>query len=135
MGGSATQTARGSIATTDGIVVRVEPAFMPDHSDPAADRYVFSYRILVANDSDSTVTLLSRHWLVVDANGREREVDGEGVIGQQPVIEPGQTFEYSSWCPLSTAWGTMEGHYTFRTSGGNSCRAAIARFYLVSETD
>lgn len=127
----ATATHHGSSTTTAGIVVSVEPAYMEQHSDPGADRYVFSYTIRIANESDRLVTLLSRHWVVVDADGNRQDVVGEGVIGRQPDIHPGATFEYSSWCPLTTPWGTMEGHYRLRAADGEF-DVTIARFYLVS---
>ncbi len=123
----------GSTATTAGIVVRVEPAYMPDHSDPETDRYIFSYTIHITNESARAVTLLSRHWVVVDANGRRHDVEGEGVIGRQPSIGPGETFEYSSWCPLNTPWGTMEGRYVLLDADGVETSAEIGRFYLVSD--
>ena len=128
-----TATQHGSVSKAGGIVVRVEPAYMPDHSDPDSDRYIFSYTIHITNDSDRAVTLQSRHWVVVDANGKRHDVEGEGVIGRQPVIEPGGLFEYSSWCPLNTPWGTMEGHYGLRDADGATMDVPIGRFYLVSD--
>lgn len=123
----------GSVSTTDGIVVRVTPSFMPDHSDPEANRYIFSYTIHIANESTRPVTLQSRHWVVVDANGNRQDVEGEGVIGKQPRIDAGGRFEYSSWCPLNTPWGTMEGHYMLLDADGREFEVAIGRFYLVSD--
>lgn len=124
---------RGSSARTRGIDVRVEPAFVPDKSDPESRRYIFGYRIRVANGTHRPVQLLSRRWLIVDAHGRTEVVEGAGVIGQQPVIEPGAAFEYESFCPLSTPWGTMEGHYHLRGLGSDDrFEARIERFYLVA---
>jgi ApaG protein len=133
MTGTQTQPSHGSVTVTDAIAIRVEPMYMPDHSDPQAGRYVFAYTVHVANESDRTVKLLSRHWTVVDADGNRHDVEGEGVVGQQPSIQPGAAFEYSSWCPLGTPWGTMEGHYRLLADDGAEFNAAIARFYLVSD--
>ncbi|MBA4028511.1 MAG: Co2+/Mg2+ efflux protein ApaG [Planctomyces sp.] len=124
---------RGSSACTRGIDVHVEPAFIPDKSDPTARRYIFGYRIRVSNGTRSGVQLLSRRWLIVDAHGRTDVVEGAGVIGQQPVIGPGERFEYESFCPLSTPWGTMEGHYRLSRLGSDEhFEARIERFYLVA---
>ena len=126
----------GSDTDTHGIRVVVFPSFVPDHSDSIMRRFVFAYRIRITNSGPKAARLLSRRWRIVDSHGSEEEVIGDGVVGQQPRLEPGQTHEYSSFCPLRTPWGTMEGHYTFRTdddgSGGETFHAQIGRFYLVS---
>ncbi|MFN7021196.1 MAG: Co2+/Mg2+ efflux protein ApaG [Phycisphaerales bacterium] len=115
------QRSLGSEATTAGVRVKVTPTYLADRSDPegvredfGSARFVFGYRIRITNESDRTVQLLSRHWIIVDADGHRSDVNGEGVVGQQPVLAPGQSFEYSSICPLPTPWGTMEGTYRFR---------------------
>lgn len=130
--GSARQS-WGSEAVTEGIRVRVRPAYAAAHSDPGARRWVFAYRVRVSNEGTSAATLVGRRWRIVDAEGREREVEGEGVIGEQPRIEPGASHVYSSYCPLETSWGSMEGWYVMRRDDGTFFRAAIARFLLVSE--
>lgn len=120
---------------TDGVRVSVTPAYLPEHSDPLDKRFVFAYRIRITNESERWVKLLSRRWVIVDSLGESQEVTGEGVIGAQPELEPGQSFEYSSYCPLTTPWGTMEGQYTMRRDDGSTFLATIARFFLVAEED
>ncbi len=126
----------GSDTTTHGLRVQVTPGYLPDHSDPAQDRYVFGYRVRMTNQSEQRVKLLSRHWDIVDADGVRQTVDGEGVIGQQPELAPGESFEYASHCPLQTGWGTMEGVFTFVVRAGANegleLPVRIGRFYLVS---
>jgi ApaG protein len=131
MGGS-TSKAMGSVTLTRGVRVAVSPAFMPEQSDADSGRYVFGYRIRISNESDRRVRLLSRRWVIVDAEGERREVEGEGVIGQQPDLAPGESFMYGSYCPLPTAWGTMEGEYRMRAEDGEEFFAAIGRFYLAA---
>lgn len=97
--------------TTDGIKVSVENKYRPDYSHPLASRYVFSYRIIIENQSAGTVQLMRRHWFIQDASGKLKEVEGEGVIGKQPILAPGESHEYSSWCQLATPFGRMYGTY------------------------
>jgi ApaG protein len=130
----------GSEAVTDGIRITVQPSYSSLDSDPANNYFKFVYRIRIRNESDDAVCLLSRHWIIVDADGERQEVRGEGVVGQQPVIVPGQTFEYASFCPLPTSWGTMEGEYVMRRihADGSSSPdfvARVARFFLVCPPD
>jgi ApaG protein len=129
--------ARGSTATTRGVRIDVAPRFLPEQSGEDESwkgrRYLFAYRIRITNEGDQAVQLLSRHWRIVDADGEERHVRGDGVVGHQPHLLPGHAFEYESYCPLLTPWGTMEGEYTMRTADGEEFAARIARFYLVSE--
>lgn len=125
-------TSRGSELCTRGIRVRVAPAFVREQSDPVQNRYVFAYRVRITNESERQVQLLAREWQIVDADGERNTVKGEGVVGQQPLIAPGQTFEYSSFCPLITPWGTMEGRYFFRADDEPEFQVPIARFYLVA---
>ncbi len=96
---------------TNGIRVTVRSRYEPNHSLPQRDQYVFSYAILIENDSDITVQLLRRHWYIYDSLLSKREVEGEGVIGQQPTIAPGESYTYSSWCPFSSEIGMMKGHF------------------------
>lgn len=123
---------KGSELTTRGIRVQVAPSFVSEQSDPAQNRYVFAYRVRVTNETAGWVQLLGREWRIVDADGELNIVKGEGVVGQQPVIVPGQTFEYSSFCPLTTPWGTMEGSFAMQTEDGQNLEVPIARFFLVS---
>lgn len=122
----------GSDITTAGVRVQVTPRYLPQQSDPEGGKYLFAYSITLTNDTARAVQLRSRRWLIVDADGEAHEVEGEGVVGQQPVIGPGQSFAYTSFCPLPTPWGTMEGAYTMRDEDGSTFPVRIARFYLVS---
>lgn len=118
--------------TTQGIRVSVKPAYLEDQSDPPESRYVWSYAVTIENQGRETVQLLSRYWHITDANGRVQEVRGPGVVGEQPVLEPGQAFEYASGCPLQTASGAMVGSYQFRSASGQSFEAEIPMFLLES---
>jgi ApaG protein len=97
--------------TTGSIEVRVEPRFVPEQSMPESDRFVFSYTVHVKNAGVNPVQLLSRHWVITDGRGRTEHVKGPGVVGQQPLIQPGETYSYSSFCPLPTPTGNMRGRY------------------------
>jgi len=125
----------GSVSLTRGVRVAVSPSFLPENSDTSLGRYVFGYRIRVTNESDRMVKLLTRRWVIVDADGERNEVEGEGVVGQQPELEPGESFTYASFCPLGTPWGTMEGVYTMRDAGGELFEVNVARFFLVFPDD
>ena len=97
--------------TTQGIKVSVEPFYLPKESLPVQQRYVHAYRITIENKSQHTVQLLSRHWYIFESNGVLREVKGEGVVGQQPILEPSEKHQYTSWCPLMTDIGKMHGTF------------------------
>lgn len=129
------RVSRGSEAVTRGVRVTVWPVYLPRHSNPGENQFVFGYRIRIGNESGASVKLLARHWVIVDAHGRMHEVRGDGVVGLQPVIGPGEAHEYESCCPLATAWGTMEGSYTMVGTDGEEFDVAIARFYLVAPTE
>ncbi len=103
--------------TTHGITVRVAPRFLPEQSDPSAPRFVWSYHIRLENNSKRTVQLIARHWIITDGDGRIDEVEGEGVVGDQPILDPGQSFDYVSGCPLATPSGTMHGSYAMAAEG------------------
>ena len=118
---------------TEGVRVGATAYYLPEESDPDARRFVFGYTIVVANQGDAPVQLVSRHWVIIDAHGRREDVEGEGVVGQQPRLEPGQAFKYQSFCPLKTPWGTMEGTYQMRRDDGSTFEARIARFFLRTE--
>ena len=117
-------------AITEGITVRVAVNFMPDQSRVEAGKWFWVYHIRIENDSDEVVQLLTRHWRITDGRGMVNLVDGEGVVGETPLLMPGQSFDYVSGCPLTTAHGTMEGFYTFRREDGSLLEVAIPFFPL-----
>ena len=114
----------------DSVQIHVATEYLEDQSLPMQDRYVFAYTITITNLGDETVTLLSRHWLIRDGNDKLQEVEGEGVVGLQPEIAAGSSFEYTSGAMLETAYGTMEGSYQMRTASGSLFDAPIALFSL-----
>jgi len=116
--------------TTDGVRVGATGYYLPDESEPDDRRFVFGYTIVIVNTGDEPVQLLTRHWVIIDALGRREEVQGDGVVGQQPRLMPGKAFKYQSFCPLKTPWGTMEGSYRLRTDSGEEFDAHIGRFFL-----
>ncbi len=121
-------------ATTHGVQIEVESRFVPENSDIDSHQFLFAYEIRITNKSDDRVQLLSRHWVITDGLGRVEEVKGPGVIGQQPWIEPGETFEYESFCPLSTPTGSMRGSYEMTSVSGTNPKtfsAEIPQFFLV----
>jgi ApaG protein len=119
-----------SEAVTDGLRVLVQAAYSPEHSQPSTNHWFFLYTITISNEGSETCQLVSRHWIIRDATGKVEEVRGPGVVGEQPVLEPGDQFEYTSGCPLSTPFGSMEGTYQMVTEGGSHFDAEIARFEL-----
>jgi ApaG protein len=120
-----------STAVTDGIRVDVESAFLSDRSEPHAHRWLFAYTVTIRNEGDSPAQLLARHWDIADAEDRHEHVVGDGVVGHQPRLEPGQTFQYSSYCILRTAHGSMRGTYRMVRDDGAAFDAVIAPFPLV----
>jgi ApaG protein len=125
----------GSESTTQGITVRVQPSWLARESSPAHGRWVFSYQVQVINGSDAPVKLVARRWTIVDADGDSHVVEGEGVVGQQPRLAPGESFRYGSYCPLATEWGTMEGTFTMLREDGSRFEAQVRRFYLVGSPE
>jgi ApaG protein len=117
---------------TKGIRVRVRPQFLEGQSDPNSGRYCWSYTILIENGSSDTVTLRTRHWDITDANGHKQTVRGDGVVGEQPVLQPGAAFEYTSGCPLPTPSGIMVGSYGMESTTGDIFDIAIPAFSLDS---
>ena len=117
---------------TRNIRIAVEPNFLEDQSEPEENRFLWSYHVTIENKSELPVQLLSRYWRITDARGRVREVRGEGVIGEQPVIAPGRAYEYTSGTPLETASGFMIGTYHMRASTGESFEVGIPMFALES---
>ena len=112
------------------IRINVATSYIDDQSEPDADRYVFAYTITISNDGDVPATLLSRHWIITDANGKIQEVSGDGVVGEQPHLEPGAEHQYRSFCVLRSPAGYMEGSYTFERPTGERFRVAVPRFTL-----
>ena len=119
-----------SEATTRGVHVRVEPQFDPERSDPAQDHWFFLYTVTITNQGEETVQLLRRHWIVTNGEGHVEEVKGPGVVGDQPVLQPGESYTYTSGCPLTTAFGFMQGTYQMITAKGDEFDAEIAQFEL-----
>ena len=112
------------------IAVKAVPQFIADQSDPDAERYVFAYTITIENVGTVSAQLISRHWIITDGNSRVQEVRGLGVIGQQPLLRPGETFEYASGCQLDTPVGTMRGTFQMTAEDGTQFEAMIAEFTL-----
>ncbi len=117
-------------ATTGGITVSVETAFIEKDSDPDNQYFVWAYRIKIENNSADTVQLMSRHWIITDALGRQQEVKGAGVVGEQPVLAPGASFTYSSGTPLQTSSGFMRGTYAMRADNGREFDIEVPAFSL-----
>lgn len=116
--------------TTNGIEVTVRPDFLDQESDPDQSRWFWAYTVVIANHSPETVQLESRYWRITNAVGEVEEVSGPGVIGEQPVLSPGDSFQYTSGCPLNTSSGTMAGHYVMRRESGERLQAMIPPFSL-----
>ncbi len=119
-------------AITDGITVRVAVSFLPEQSHPEAGKWFWVYHIRLENGSGETVQLKSRHWRITDARGMVNLVEGEGVVGETPVLQPGGTHDYVSGCPLTTPQGSMEGFFTFERADGTSLEVAIPYFPLAA---
>lgn len=119
-------------AITDGITVRVAVNFLPEQSRIEAGKWFWVYHIRIENGSDQQVQLLTRHWKISDGRGMINFVDGDGVVGEQPLIAPGGSHDYVSGCPLETSQGSMEGHYGFRRADGTAFDVAIPFFPLVA---
>jgi ApaG protein len=119
-------------ATTGEVTVRVSVAFLPEQSEPGRGRWFWAYHVRIENDGSRTVQLVSREWTISDGRGGRHEVKGEGVVGEQPEIEPGGSFDYVSGCPLTTPTGWMEGSYNMVREDGRAFAVAIPRFPLVA---
>ena len=119
-------------AETRSIQVSVEPVYLEDQSSPSEGHYVWAYSVRIENHGSETVQLRSRYWRITDALGRVQEVRGAGVVGKQPVLDPGESFSYTSGCPLTTPDGTMAGTYTMVTASGETFHAEIPAFSLDS---
>lgn len=125
-----TQATFTSEAITRGIRVSVTSEYAPSRSAPADSQWFFLYTITITNEGEDTVQLLTRHWIITDGTGRVEEVRGPGVVGQQPTLAPGETFTYTSGCPLTTPFGMMQGTYQMTTSAGSQFDVTIAPFTL-----
>lgn len=119
-------------AVTRGIRVRVTPQFIEDQSEPDDSQYVWAYTVDITNDGETTVQLKSRHWVITDANGRREEVKGPGVVGKTPTLAPGESFNYTSGCPLKTPSGIMAGSYQMQVADGSMLDVEIPAFSLDS---
>ncbi len=119
-------------AITRGIRIRVEPQYLEDQSAPEESRYFWAYTIVIANEGERSVQLRSRHWRITDANGRTEEVRGPGVVGKTPVLAPGESFTYTSGCPLTTPSGIMVGSYRMTDDNGRPFDVAVPAFSLDS---
>lgn len=121
-------------ALTDDIEVRVEPSYLAERSEPESSRFFWAYVVEIANHKAIAVQLVSRHWIITDADGRREEVKGKGVVGEQPILAPGGTFRYVSGCPLTTPSGIMAGTYRMIDETGKGFDVAIPAFSLDSPT-
>ena len=117
-------------ATTHGIRVTAEPFYLEEQSDPEAGRYFWAYRITIENGSAARIKLVNRHWVITDGRGRIQEVRGDGVVGEQPELSPGDSYQYTSGCPLETTSGVMEGSYGMVQEDGSTIEVAIPAFSL-----
>ena len=119
-------------ATTRDITVRVSVSYLPEQSEPNKGRWFWAYHIRIENGGGKAVQLVSREWIISDGRGSRQEVRGEGVVGEQPVLEPGGAFDYVSGCPLTTPTGSMEGRYFMVAADGSSFPVDIPRFPLIA---
>ena len=119
-----------SDTTTNGVRVQVTTKYLPERSSPRDHEYWFAYFIRISNVGAETAKLLSRHWVITNTDGEEEEVRGDGVVGEQPTLEPGAVYNYNSFCNLKTPVGTMHGEYTMVTPSGETFEARIAPFTL-----
>lgn len=120
------------VAETRGVVVRVSVAFLPEQSEPARGRWFWAYHVRIENEGPAIVQLLTRHWTITDGRGGQHSVEGEGVVGEQPVIAPGASFDYVSGCPLATPSGSMQGSYHMIAEDGSAFDVEIPKFALLA---
>jgi ApaG protein len=121
--------------SSNGMTVRVSATLLPEQSDPRAQRWFWAYHIRIENNRAAPAQLLARRWTIADANGALSRVEGEGVVGEQPVIQPGDAYDYVSGCPLGTSSGWMQGHYRMLDEEGRLFEIAIPRFLLSAPVD
>ena len=118
--------------TTGGVTVRVSVSYLPEQSEPRRGRWFWAYHVRIENEGERPVQLLTRHWIITDGRGARHTVEGEGVVGEQPLIEPGASFDYVSGCPLATPTGAMQGSYRMVGEDGVTFDVEIPRFALVA---
>lgn len=123
-----------STTLTEGIQIHAAATYLPQESKPDNRRHVFAYRITMKNVGSENARLLSRHWVIVDSEGRREEVRGRGVVGEYPQLAAGEDYSYVSYCPLATSWGTMEGSYAFERDDGSTFQVEVGRFFLVPQS-
>src|SRR5436190_1420150 len=116
---------RMSDATTRGIRITVESVYVEERSEPRESYFFFAYHVRIVNEGEETAQLVSREWIITDSDGNAERVQGPGVVGETPTLAPGEAFEYTSFCPLRTSFGSMQGNYTMRTEGGEVFQAEI----------
>ncbi|WNO54751.1 Co2+/Mg2+ efflux protein ApaG [Stakelama saccharophila] len=121
-----------NVAETRGIVVRVSVSYLSEQSEPDRGRWFWAYHVRIENAGEVTVQLLTRHWIITDGRGARHSVEGDGVVGEQPRIEPGTSFDYVSGCPLSTPTGSMQGSYRVLAEDGTAFDVAIPQFALIA---
>lgn len=121
-----------SVAITNGIRITVATRYLEHESEPQQNKYLFAYEITISNEGETQAQLVSRHWIIQDAMNSVDEVEGEGVVGKTPTLEPGSSFTYTSYCPLRTEWGIMKGTYNMVRPNGEEFEAVIAPFALMS---
>ena len=119
-------------ATTRGVTVRVSVSYLPEQSEPQRGRWFWAYHVRIENEGAGTVQLITRHWVITDGRGARHSVEGEGVVGEQPLIEPGASYDYVSGCPLATPSGAMQGSYRMIGEDGSAFDAEIPRFMLLA---
>ena len=115
---------------TRGIRVQVESQYIAERSEPRENYFFFAYRVTIENEGSETAQLMSREWVITDSDGNTERVIGPGVVGEQPILKPGESFEYTSFCPLRTSFGSMHGTYTMKTDSGETFEARIDPFNL-----
>ena len=118
--------------TTRGVTVRVSVSYLPEQSEPARGRWFWAYHVRIENESIQAVQLLTRHWVITDGRGARHSVEGEGVVGEQPLIAPGASYDYVSGCPLATPTGSMQGSYHMIAEDGATFDAVIPKFALLA---
>jgi ApaG protein len=119
-----------SDVTTQGIRIRVAAQWLPKHNYPVPGKTLYAYRVVIENIGTEWAQLESRRWQIIDADGDQEVVEGPGVVGMYPALEPGQSHQYESFCPLDTAWGSMEGYFVFKRRDGDTFQAEVGRFFL-----
>jgi len=119
---------------SEGFLVEAEPTYVPEHSHPDEQQFFFAYRIRITNHSGRKAKLLRRHWIIVDGNKNREDVEGEGVVGEQPDFSEGTSYEYTSFCPLTTPTGSMRGTYLMASDNGSSFQIKIPLFFLRDHT-